>query len=60
MSLGAFSVSLGVKDLAASRSFYTALGFEVFADPDRSAPLERAAFICIHLTRSNSLLSHVE
>jgi catechol 2,3-dioxygenase-like lactoylglutathione lyase family enzyme len=30
MELGAFSVSLAVKDLAASRSFYEALGFEAF------------------------------
>jgi catechol 2,3-dioxygenase-like lactoylglutathione lyase family enzyme len=29
MELGAFSVSLAVKDLAASRSFYGKLGFEV-------------------------------
>ena len=30
MELGAFSVSLAVKDLAASRAFYEALGFEPF------------------------------
>jgi catechol 2,3-dioxygenase-like lactoylglutathione lyase family enzyme len=30
MPLGNFSVSLAVKDLAASRSFYQKLGFEVF------------------------------
>ncbi|MEM7545529.1 MAG: VOC family protein [Pseudomonadota bacterium] len=29
MDLGAFSVSLAVKDLSASRAFYEALGFEV-------------------------------
>ena len=29
MELGAFSVSLAVKDLSASKSFYTKLGFEV-------------------------------
>jgi lactoylglutathione lyase len=29
MKLGAFSVSLAVKDLPASRDFYTRLGFEV-------------------------------
>ena len=29
MELGAFSVSLAVKDIAASRSFYEILGFEV-------------------------------
>jgi lactoylglutathione lyase len=31
MQLGAFSVSLAVKDLAASRTFYEKLGFEAFA-----------------------------
>ncbi|MEM6325809.1 MAG: VOC family protein [Bacteroidota bacterium] len=30
MTLGAFSVSLSVSDLAASRTFYEHLGFEVF------------------------------
>jgi lactoylglutathione lyase len=30
MELGAFSISLAVKDLEASRSFYEKLGFEVF------------------------------
>ena len=30
MNLGAFSVSLAVKDLTASRDFYTKLGFEPF------------------------------
>ena len=30
MKLGAFSISLGVKDLAKSRAFYEALGFESF------------------------------
>ena len=30
MELGNFSVSLAVKDLAASRAFYETLGFEVF------------------------------
>lgn len=30
MDLGAFSVSLAVKDLGASRSFYEKLGFKVF------------------------------
>ena len=30
MDLGAFSVSLAVKDLGASRAFYEQLGFEVF------------------------------
>jgi catechol 2,3-dioxygenase-like lactoylglutathione lyase family enzyme len=31
MELGAFSISLAVRDLAASRAFYEKLGFEVFA-----------------------------
>jgi catechol 2,3-dioxygenase-like lactoylglutathione lyase family enzyme len=31
MQLGAFSISLAVKDLEASRSFYEKLGFNVFA-----------------------------
>lgn len=31
MELGAFSVSLAVKDMAASRAFYAKLGFEMFA-----------------------------
>lgn len=30
MSLGAFSVSLNVKDIVASKAFYTKLGFETF------------------------------
>jgi lactoylglutathione lyase len=30
MKLGAFSISLAVKDIAASRSFYEKLGFTVF------------------------------
>lgn len=32
MMLGAFSMSLSVKDLALSRRFYEALGFQVFHD----------------------------
>jgi catechol 2,3-dioxygenase-like lactoylglutathione lyase family enzyme len=31
MELGAFSISLAVKDLDASRAFYEKLGFEAFA-----------------------------
>jgi len=31
MKLGAFSVSLSVKDIEASRQFYEKLGFSVFA-----------------------------
>lgn len=30
MNLGAFSISLSVKDLAASKAFYEKLGFSVF------------------------------
>lgn len=32
MKLGAFSISLSVKDLQASREFYEKLGFHAFAD----------------------------
>lgn len=35
MSLGAFSVSLAVKDLDTSRRFYETLGFSVFHDGGR-------------------------
>ena len=36
MPLGAFSVSLAVKDIAASRTFYEQLGFEVvFGEPEQ-------------------------
>lgn len=37
MNLGAFSISLTVKDLAASRAFYEKLGFEVAGgDPEQN------------------------
>ena len=37
MNLGAFSVSLAVKDLAVSREFYEKLGFEKFGgDPEHN------------------------
>jgi lactoylglutathione lyase len=37
MNLGAFSVSLGVKDRKASKTFYEKLGFESFAgDPQQN------------------------
>ncbi|HEX2078891.1 MAG TPA: VOC family protein [Longimicrobium sp.] len=37
MQLGAFSVSLAVKDLAASRAFYEKLGFQAFGgDPSQN------------------------
>jgi len=42
MPLGAFSVSLAVKDLAASRAFYEKLGFEaVFGEPDQGWQIMR-------------------
>lgn len=34
LELGAFSISLAVKDLAASRAFYEALGFTVTGGSD--------------------------
>jgi lactoylglutathione lyase len=37
MELGAFSISLAVKDIAASRAFYEKFGFKVFAG-DASQP----------------------
>ena len=37
MKLGAFSVSLNVKDIHASKTFYESLGFKVFAgDMDKN------------------------
>ena len=37
MNLGAFSVSLSVKDLATSKTFYEGLGFESFGgDPEQN------------------------
>ena len=36
MKLGAFSVSLAVKDLAASRDFYTKLGFTVTGGDEKT------------------------
>ena len=42
MPLGAFSVSLAVEDLAASRAFYQQLGFEaVFGEPDQGWQIMR-------------------
>ncbi len=35
MKLGAFSVSLAVSDLAASKAFYEKLGFEAFHSPEQ-------------------------
>ena len=36
MQLGAFSISLAVKDMAASRDFYSKLGFEMIAGDGES------------------------
>jgi predicted lactoylglutathione lyase len=36
MHLGAFSISLAVKDLAASKAFYEALGFYVFSGDEEN------------------------
>lgn len=36
MKLGAFSVSLSVKDIVASQAFYEKLGFQVFGGMRRS------------------------
>jgi catechol 2,3-dioxygenase-like lactoylglutathione lyase family enzyme len=42
MPLGAFSVSLAVKDLDTSRAFYAKLGFEaVFGEPDQGWQIMR-------------------
>ncbi len=42
MPLGAFSVSLAVKDLAASRAFYEKLGFHaVFGEPEQGWQIMR-------------------
>ncbi len=37
MELGAFSISLAVKDIAASRAFYEMLGFSPIVEPDPGA-----------------------
>ena len=42
MNLGTFSVSLAVKDLAASRAFYEALGFTV---PGGESPTQEAGYL---------------
>jgi catechol 2,3-dioxygenase-like lactoylglutathione lyase family enzyme len=50
MPLGAFSVSLAVKDLAASRAFYEKLGFEaVFGEPDQGWQILRSGSTTIGL-----------
>ena len=50
MELGAFSVSLSVKDLAASRVFYEKLGFRpVGGDPDENWQILRNGNVTIGL-----------
>lgn len=50
MKLGAFSVSLAVKDLAASRAFYAKLGFEpVGGDPEHGYQILRSGQTTIGL-----------
>ncbi len=50
MPLGAFSVSLSVKDLATSREFYQKLGFEaVFGEPDQGWQIMRSGTTTIGL-----------
>lgn len=50
LPLGAFSVSLAVKDLAASRAFYEKLGFEaVFGEPDQGWQIMRSGTTTIGL-----------
>ena len=50
MELGAFSVSLSVKDLAASREFYEKLGFQpVGGDPDQNWQILRNENVTIGL-----------
>lgn len=50
MKLGAFSVSLSVKDLAASREFYEKLGFQpVGGDPEQNWQILRNGDVTIGL-----------
>ena len=50
MQLGAFSVSLSVKDLAASREFYAKLGFQpVGGNPDENWQILRNNHVTIGL-----------
>ena len=50
MELGAFSVSLSVKDIAASRDFYEKLGFRsVGGDPDQNWQILRNGEVTIGL-----------
>lgn len=52
MHLGAFSVSLAVKDLAASRAFYESLGFEPFAGDGENWQMMRGGDTVIGLFQS--------
>lgn len=45
MELGAFSVSLAVKDIEASKAFYTKFGFEVAGDYDNWAILRNGEHV---------------
>ena len=50
MNLGAFSVSLSVKDIAASREFYEKLGFRpVGGDPEQNWQILRNGHVTIGL-----------
>ena len=50
MNLGAFSVSLAVKDLAKSKEFYSKLGFEaVFGEPEQNWLILRNGDVTIGL-----------
>ena len=50
MQLGAFSISLAVKDIAASREFYQKLGFSPFAgDPSQGWQILRNGDVVIGL-----------
>lgn len=47
MNLGNFSISLTVKDLAISRSFYEKLGFRVFGDDENQGWLIMQSPSCV-------------
>lgn len=47
MNLGAFSLSLTVKDLSASKSFYGALGFSVFGGDESQGWLILKSSSCV-------------
>ncbi|MEM1205085.1 MAG: VOC family protein [Acidobacteriota bacterium] len=53
MDLGTFSVSLAVKDLAASRDFYTKLGFEVFDGEDFGDAKYNETWVILTLGETN-------